>query len=200
MASFIINNKVIVSVMFMCVTLSLMVKSGNSTEFTVGESKGWGVPPPKQPNTYYNQWAEKKRFKVNDTLEFQYKKDSVMIVSEEEYEKCKSQAPIYFSNNGNTAITLDRSGLFYFISGVTGHCELGQKMVVKVLDVTDTTTTSPPPPPPPPSSPAEAGDNNNGDDGNNKKKKKKNGAVSVARFESMDVLSMVLVGVFGVLV
>ncbi|CAL2248978.1 unnamed protein product [Prunus armeniaca] len=61
-------------------------------------------------------------------------KDSVMVVTKDEYEKCRSAHPIFFSNNGVTAFTLHRTGLFYFISGVSGHCERGQKMIIKVLE------------------------------------------------------------------
>ena len=67
--------------------------------------------------------------------DFTYKKDSVMVVTDSEYDKCKCSQPLYFSNNGDTRVVLDRPGLFFFMSGVTGHCERGQKMIVKVLDV-----------------------------------------------------------------
>ena len=66
-------------------------------------------------------------------LDFKYEKDSVVEVSEEEYEKCHSPHPLFFSNNGNTAFDLDHPGSFYFISGISGHCEKGQKMIIKVL-------------------------------------------------------------------
>ncbi|TQD80757.1 hypothetical protein C1H46_033674 [Malus baccata] len=82
----------------------------------------------------YNEWASKNRFKVDDTLSFNYTKDSVVVVTKDEYEKCHSAHPIFFSNNGATTFTLDRPGLFYFISGVAGHCERGQKMIIKVLE------------------------------------------------------------------
>lgn len=78
------------------------------------------------------------------TTDFQYKKDSVLVVTEAEYQKCRSTQPIFFSNNGDTVVTLDRPGLFYFISGVSGHCERGQKMIIKVLE--PETSASPPPP------------------------------------------------------
>ncbi|KAK4349986.1 hypothetical protein RND71_029299 [Anisodus tanguticus] len=104
-----------------------------STEFTVGGDKGWVIPEAKD-DQLYNEWAAKNRFKVNDTLTFEYKKDSVMAVTREEYEKCKSVHPIFFSNNGKSVYKLDRPGLFYFISGVSGHCNRGQKMIVKVLE------------------------------------------------------------------
>ncbi|XP_010695766.2 early nodulin-like protein 21 [Beta vulgaris subsp. vulgaris] len=58
-----------------------------------------------------------------------------MVVTNSEYDKCGSAQPLFFSNNGDTTFVLDRPGLFYFISGVTGHCPKGQKMIVKVLDV-----------------------------------------------------------------
>lgn len=66
---------------------------------------------------------------------FKYKKDSVMEVNETEYKKCNSTHPYLFSNTGNSIIKLDRSGLFYFISGASGHCEKGQRMIVKVLSL-----------------------------------------------------------------
>ncbi|XP_026415935.1 early nodulin-like protein 1 [Papaver somniferum] len=66
---------------------------------------------------------------------FKYGKDSVMVVSDSDYKACNSTQPIFFSNNGNTIFKLDRSGYFYFISGVSGHCERGQKMIIKVMAV-----------------------------------------------------------------
>ena len=67
-------------------------------------------------------------------IDFEYDKDSVLAVTEEEYEKCYSSHPGFFSNNGDTVFHVNRAGLFYFISGVSGHCERGQKMIIKVLD------------------------------------------------------------------
>lgn len=66
---------------------------------------------------------------------FKYERDSVMVVTEEEYEKCKASRPLFFSNNGDTVFKFDRPGLFYFISGVSGHCDRGQRLIIKVLDV-----------------------------------------------------------------
>lgn len=58
-----------------------------------------------------------------------------MLVTQEEYKNCNSTHPIFFSNTGNTVYKFDRSGPFYFISGVSGHCQKGQKMIVKVISV-----------------------------------------------------------------
>ncbi|KAA8522860.1 hypothetical protein F0562_009283 [Nyssa sinensis] len=61
------------------------------------------------------------------------KSDSVLQVTEEDYKSCNKAKPIKAFKDGNTKIELDRSGLFYFISGAEGHCEKGQKLVVRVL-------------------------------------------------------------------
>ncbi|XP_057474013.1 early nodulin-like protein 6 [Actinidia eriantha] len=129
-------------VVFSVLFSSLHLFTAMCFEFKVGEDNGWGVPSSKN-DQIYNQWASKNRFKVNDTLKFEYKKDSVLVVTEEEYNKCKSFHPMSFFNNGDTVYKLDRPGLFYFISGVAGHCERGLKMIIKVLE-----PESPPPPPP----------------------------------------------------
>ncbi|XP_021761216.1 mavicyanin-like [Chenopodium quinoa] len=129
------GNSSKLSLIFLCI-FSLLIFHGVCTEFEVGESltKGWEVPPLKRPQVY-NDWAQKNRFKVNDTLHFKYKKDSVMVVSDAEYSKCGSSQPLFFANTGDTTFVLDRPGLFYFLSGVAGHCQRGQKMIIKVLDV-----------------------------------------------------------------
>ncbi|CAL2250132.1 unnamed protein product [Prunus armeniaca] len=43
-----------------------------------------------------------------------------MVVTKDEYEKCHSAHPIFFSNNG--------------VTWGSGHCERGQKMIIKVLE------------------------------------------------------------------
>lgn len=68
-----------------------------------------------------------------------------MVVSEDDYDNCNCTHPIFFSNNGNTRYELDHPGLFYFTSGEEGHCELGQKMIIKVLNSPDDISPSGPP-------------------------------------------------------
>ncbi|GAA0165619.1 hypothetical protein LIER_20974 [Lithospermum erythrorhizon] len=119
---------------FFILILAFQVVLVSSIEFNVGGKKGWVVPQSKD-DQHYNDWASENRFKVDDTLNFEFKDDSVLVVTEEEYEKCISARPMFFSNNGNTVFKLNRPGLFYFISGVSGHCSKGLKMIVKVLDI-----------------------------------------------------------------
>ncbi|XP_020238072.1 mavicyanin [Cajanus cajan] len=103
-----------------------------SIEFQVGGSKGWVVPPANDTN-HYNDWASNNRFHVGDTIWFKYKKDSVMEVRGVDYTNCNATHPTLFSNSGNSVVKLDHSGTFYFISGASGHCEKGQKMIVRVM-------------------------------------------------------------------
>uniref|UniRef100_A0A0E0KWP2 Phytocyanin domain-containing protein n=1 Tax=Oryza punctata TaxID=4537 RepID=A0A0E0KWP2_ORYPU len=135
--------------------LALFGASGqraDATTFEVGGEHGWAVPPANDAGVY-NDWASKNRFLVGDSVHFKYAKDSVMVVTEDDYNKCKSSHPIFFSNNGDTEVGLDRQGLFYFISGVAGHCERGQRMVIKVIghDAPPPPPSSAPPTPPHPS-------------------------------------------------
>ncbi|XP_019463329.1 PREDICTED: mavicyanin-like [Lupinus angustifolius] len=122
---------------FLCFILFCVV---NCTEFEVGGKNGWVIPKSKEHDQMYNHWASQNRFRIGDTVVFKYKKDSVMGVTEEEYETCKSSYPLFFSNNGNTVCKFVRPGLFYFISGVSGHCDRGQKVIIKVLDIMPATS------------------------------------------------------------
>ncbi|KAF6157559.1 hypothetical protein GIB67_004497 [Kingdonia uniflora] len=108
----------------------------SSVDFEVGQTKGWVVPASNE-SEIYNTWASKNRFQIGDSVHFKYEKDSVMLVTETEYKHCNTTHPFFFSNNGNTVYTFDRWGLFYFISGVSGHCERGQRMIIKVLALDD---------------------------------------------------------------
>ncbi|ONI09244.1 hypothetical protein PRUPE_5G226300 [Prunus persica] len=126
------------SKVFVLLFLGIQVVLVTCIQFEVGDKTyGWEVPKTEYyQQLVYNEWASKKRFNVDDTLYFGYDAfaDSVLVVSKEDYEKCHSDRPIYYSNDGHTVVTLDRPGLFYFMSGVAEHCEKGQKMVVKVLE------------------------------------------------------------------
>ncbi|MQL97240.1 hypothetical protein Taro_029939 [Colocasia esculenta] len=113
-------------------------------DFDVGGEHGWVVPPSNNTRVY-NQWASKNRFRIGDSLVFKYKKDSVMMVTEEEYDHCNAKQPIFFYNNGNTEVELDHAGIYYFISGLREHCEKGQKMIVRVLGHSEDRRTSSPP-------------------------------------------------------
>nr|GMD92479.1 early nodulin-like protein 2 [Ipomoea batatas] len=123
---------------------SLFFPSYDALEFDVGGNDGWVL----NPSESYNHWAARMRFQVNDTLLFRYEKgrESVLEVDEEDYEKCNVENPMKKMDDGYSVLKLDRSGPFYFISGIQQNCENGQKIVVVVLAPKH--HNAPPPPPP----------------------------------------------------
>ena len=64
---------------------------------------------------------------------FEYQNDSVVLVEKWGYYHCDASKPIIAFNNGNSSVMLDRSGLFYFISGSADNCRNGQRMIVDVM-------------------------------------------------------------------
>ncbi|KAI4380517.1 hypothetical protein MLD38_006696 [Melastoma candidum] len=61
------------------------------------------------------------------------KSDSVLEVTKQDYDECNTRRPIATYKGGNTKMTLEHSGAFYFVSGAEGHCQKGQKVKVIVL-------------------------------------------------------------------
>ncbi|CAN6847754.1 unnamed protein product [Brassica oleracea var. botrytis] len=126
--------------MFLWLVTFLMISASvSSLEYKLH----WEVPP-ANASTSFNDWASSKRFQVGDIIRFKYKKDSVMQVTKECYKQCNSSHPRFYSNTGKTRF-IDDSVPYYFISGTSGHCEKGQKMIVEVISNDRTTTSSAPP-------------------------------------------------------
>lgn len=130
--------------------LACLINSCYAYQFYVGGSAGW-VPNPSEK---YNNWAERMRFQVNDTLVFKYKKgsNSVLVVNKDDYDKCNTNNPIMKMDDGNSIFKFDHSGPFFFISGNKNDCENGsQKLITVVLAIRPPPT---PPATPPATSPA----------------------------------------------
>ncbi|XP_043811573.1 mavicyanin [Manihot esculenta] len=112
--------------------------------FKVGDGLGWQEP--EDNNTaMYNQWAERNRFQVGDSLLFEYKNDSVIEVDKWGYYHCNASKSIVVFNNGRSILNLDRPGPFYFISGAPNHCKNGQRLIVEVMGLHHQRSYSPPP-------------------------------------------------------
>ncbi|KAF3570016.1 hypothetical protein F2Q69_00060446 [Brassica cretica] len=103
----------------------------NGYKFYVGGKDGWVLTPSED----YSHWSHRNRFQVNDTLYFKYPKgkDSVVEVSEEEYNTCNTTHPITSLSDGDSLFVLSRSGPFFFVSGNSENCLKGQKLAVNVM-------------------------------------------------------------------
>ncbi|GMJ15942.1 early nodulin-like protein 9 [Hibiscus trionum] len=142
--------------------MQMMIQKGYAREFQVN----WGLHNAEN----YNQWAERNRFQIGDSLVFSYapNDDSVLHVTEEAYKNCNLDSPIAKYTDGHTVFSLDHSGPYYFISGNKDNCGLNEKLVVVVMadrsnrSSTTNETIAPSPPPPSgstePPSPAPSGE------------------------------------------
>ncbi|CAL5327802.1 unnamed protein product [Camellia sinensis] len=120
--------------LFILLTAAINTPSvGAFKEFRVGDSEGWQQPGDNH-TAFYDQWAATNRFLVGDSLRFEYKNDSVLVVDKWGYFHCNMSNPISTFNNGNnTVVSLDNPGSMYFISGDPDHCKNGQRLVIQVM-------------------------------------------------------------------
>ncbi|MBA0652978.1 hypothetical protein Goklo_020190 [Gossypium klotzschianum] len=107
---------------FVGVSLGVVHKVGNSTGWT---SLG---------NIDYLKWASTKNFHAGDSLFFEYNPQfhNVMQVTHDNFQSCNGTSAIASYTSGSDSVTLKRPGHFYFLCGVPGHCQAGQKVDVLV--------------------------------------------------------------------
>lgn len=55
-----------------------------------------------------------------------------MQVTQHDFQSCNATSAIATYTSGSDSITLKRPGHFYFLCGVPGHCQAGQKVEVLV--------------------------------------------------------------------
>ncbi|XP_016504782.1 mavicyanin-like [Nicotiana tabacum] len=118
------------TIMLLCFIMAAnSVELSTAAVYEVGDSKGWIVG-----NVDYNDWASSKNFQVNDILKFNYnnKYHNVMQVSSQEYYSCTVASPIATLNTGKDSFTLSAPGDYYYLCGVPGHCQIGQKVHIQV--------------------------------------------------------------------
>ncbi|KAK4797400.1 hypothetical protein SAY86_029726 [Trapa natans] len=143
-------NMVSYAVGLLCLMVFAAQGAAEAYQFTVGGQSGWSVPSSDGSSNPFNQWAERMRFLIGDSLVFVYQanQDSVLYVSKEAYDSCNCESYISKFDDGHTIFKLNQSGPFHFISGVKDRCLKNEKMVLVVLaDRTNKGTSSPPTPP-----------------------------------------------------
>ncbi|KAK8961550.1 hypothetical protein KSP40_PGU013410 [Platanthera guangdongensis] len=117
------------------VVVVLVILAGKSASaakvYTVGDSIGWTIL--NNPN--YTAWVSGKTFHAGDTIVFKYNKQfhNVLEVTKADYAACKNGSPLAEYTTGDDSITLKTAGHHYFICGVPGHCQLGQKVDISTV-------------------------------------------------------------------
>ncbi|KAL9366537.1 hypothetical protein Peur_037736 [Populus x canadensis] len=126
--------------------------------FDVGGKDGWVT----NPSESYNHWAARNRFQVNDSLVFKYNNgsDSVLLVTQDDYNSCKTKKPLKTMGSGSSVFQFDKSGPYFFISGNEDNCRKGQKLTVVVLSVKQAPTPVSQPPAMSPKAPSPVAHNN----------------------------------------
>ncbi|ESQ42860.1 hypothetical protein EUTSA_v10015328mg [Eutrema salsugineum] len=117
------------------VSFATLFSVADALFFTVGGDSVWAVNPRE---SYYNTWAEKNRFQVNDTIYFKFQKglETLHEVRDvDDYNVCYVGRTRRSFFNGHALVSLDRPGPFYFITSNQAHCLKGLKMTVVVLSV-----------------------------------------------------------------
>ncbi|KAL8026263.1 hypothetical protein ABFX02_14G016400 [Erythranthe guttata] len=70
-----------------------------------------------------------------------------MQVTHADYQACNATSPISTRTSGNDSITIDTHGHHFFLCGVPGHCQAGQKVDINVLRVPEAAAPTPSPVP-----------------------------------------------------
>ncbi|CAF2154385.1 hypothetical protein HID58_003125 [Brassica napus] len=116
------------SSLIMFLLSSFMLKSEGSNHI-VGDSSGWEL------YTNYTNRTQGREFHVGDVLVLNYNRDqhNVMQVNSTAYVYCGRDNYISLFNKGNDSIVISEVGEHWFICAVDGHCENGQKLLIKIL-------------------------------------------------------------------
>ncbi|CAA7033442.1 unnamed protein product [Microthlaspi erraticum] len=114
------------------VALSLIGLARAASFYEVGDTNGWTTA---MGVDYYKTWSSSKTFYVGDSLIFQYDKGlhNVLEVSSKDYESCNPNSALATYESQYELVILNRTGHYYFICGLPGHCESGQKLDVLVM-------------------------------------------------------------------
>ncbi|CAL0321199.1 unnamed protein product [Lupinus luteus] len=103
---------------------NLTVEIVPATTYIVGDSSGWDI------STNLDAWVADKKFKIGDSLSFQYSSSSYNVdeVTRENYDTCNTTNILKSYANGNTTVTLTRGGDWYFVCGNQLYCLGGMKL------------------------------------------------------------------------
>ncbi|KAE8728138.1 hypothetical protein F3Y22_tig00004779pilonHSYRG00152 [Hibiscus syriacus] len=116
-----------------------LLRLSDAAVYKVGDAGGWT----SIGNLDYKQWATTKTFQLGDIIHFEYNAQfhNVMRVTHSMYKACNASAPLATYATGNDTINITAKGHHYFICGVPGHCQSGQKVDINVLRESETAAT-----------------------------------------------------------
>uniref|UniRef100_A0A2N9H0B5 Phytocyanin domain-containing protein n=1 Tax=Fagus sylvatica TaxID=28930 RepID=A0A2N9H0B5_FAGSY len=118
------------NVMVLFFFFALIIEVSFGAVYEVGDSRGWI----NDSSVDYKSWASTKEFHVGDIIRFVYNplENNVMSVTFKSFKSCNSTEPEFVRISGNDSFTITKPGHYYYICGVPGHCEIGQKVDIRV--------------------------------------------------------------------
>ncbi|KAL6979510.1 hypothetical protein U1Q18_021171 [Sarracenia purpurea var. burkii] len=124
--------KVELSLLILVAACCLKMEPASAMYHVVGGSLGWSVPPNK---TYFQDWAKKRVFGVEDKLLFPFRTSlhNVVEVGAGDFEGCTKENLINIYTKGPLIMNFTQPGDHYYYSGVGLQCESGLKLHVTVV-------------------------------------------------------------------
>ncbi|KAL6655383.1 hypothetical protein ACP70R_006209 [Stipagrostis hirtigluma subsp. patula] len=142
----------VVAVAACCALLAVSAPSPPPAVYHVGDDRGWAVPSQSGNDTavtyVLRPVGHGAAVRRRRHVDFKHTNDdSVLLVRRGGYERCGTASPAARrladgAGAGGTRLrfTLDRPGIFYFISGAPGHCAAGQRMAVRVAAISSSSS------------------------------------------------------------
>ncbi|KAG6555070.1 hypothetical protein Mapa_003105 [Marchantia paleacea] len=130
------SGSAIVSSLVLLSSIAVLSLRAEATDYNVGGGDGtWRVPAANGPD--YQAWASSNTYQTGDRLMFRYDRTqhSVLRVTPQAYDTCNITTPLetYDHDDAVLDVELEDAQMYYFICGVSGHCEAGQKFNVEVM-------------------------------------------------------------------
>ncbi|XP_058773048.1 mavicyanin-like [Vicia villosa] len=127
-------------IVFLMMTM-VAVQVSNAAVHKVGDSSGWTIIG----NIDYKKWSATKNFQIGDTIVFEYNSQfhNVMRVTHAMYKSCNVSSPLTTFSTGKDSIKITNYGHHFFLCGVPGHCQAGQKVDINVLNVSAAAAATP---------------------------------------------------------
>ncbi|KAI3853033.1 hypothetical protein MKX03_033056 [Papaver bracteatum] len=141
------SNMGLTGFLLVLVTAFALLHLATCDTHIVLDSQGW-IEPTQANENVYSTWTAGKKFKVDDTLVFNFRTGAhdVAEVSKDQFDNCTDPNQNSVKTEGPANIKLTSTGLHYFICTIGPHCENGQKLAINVTkdSETDTPSVSPP--------------------------------------------------------
>ncbi|KAM1104019.1 hypothetical protein ACFX2I_012408 [Malus domestica] len=121
----------VVRVLALAAAVTAVLEMSSAAVYKVGDSAGWTT----FGNVNYKQWAASKTFQLGDVIRFEYNPQlhNVIRVTHAMYRSCNASLPLDSYTTGNDTITITTRGHYFYMCGVPGHCQAGQKVDINAM-------------------------------------------------------------------